>query len=146
MSKKWFATKIARSKIFKVYSSNAIVFTIASQNFIEKILSVKWFSNFGHVTFYSKQNSFFGSHFETVQKLFIFLCCNLVVIIVCIYGVNIIVKFMWKVVFLRRGSISLIVDPLNIGKWCLVGLGEVNKRQLIGEFFPFLVPQCIIFQ
>ena len=38
-------------------------------------------------------------------------------------------------------QISLIVDPLIIGKWYIVGLEKVNKCQLIGQFLPFSVPQ-----
>ena len=87
---------------FKFYFSNVnlFMFFYFEPNFIEKFLWESGFSNFGHVTFFTKRKFVFWPPFWNGAKFFHFFSGNMVVISVCIYGVKIILKFRWESGFL----------------------------------------------
>ena len=64
------------------------MFCNCEPNFVEKFLWESDFSNFGHVTIFAKQKIRFLAAILKPYRVLNFFCWNMVIIIVCIYGVK----------------------------------------------------------
>ena len=81
--------------MYSTCSSSSTLSQILLKNSFWK---VKWFSKFWSRDYFRETRNHFGRHFETVQRFI------MVIISVCIYGVNIILKFRWENDFLKGGG------------------------------------------
>ena len=111
-------SKIINTLFQQLYSKPPNLSQTSLVNSSGKCLFLFYFffqSNFSHVTFLRSENSFFGRHSETVLFCFVFgfFCCNLVVIIVCLYGVKAIIKFRRKVSFLTGSPWYTTPPPMH---------------------------------